>query len=243
MRTFIAVLFFFVISPSFAAAEATITDGDTLVLGGTIYRLDGIDAPETDQPCVDGKGAVWACGIEARDQLKKLTGKRDVRCDDKGPDTSNPKSKRRIGICWVAGETMSLNQWLVREGWALNFEPYAKGRFKADEDSARDNHHGLWKVCFAAPWDQRRGNKRKAELLGAACPSGKDKESRDLLFPDHPAMPPNCSIKGNDRSGIYHMEGCRQYQRLKNPGRWFCSEDEARAAGFRIAKTCRTLPR
>jgi hypothetical protein len=36
----------------------------------------------------------------------------------------------------VDGETASLNQMLVREGFALNFQPAAKGRFKADEAAA-----------------------------------------------------------------------------------------------------------
>lgn len=33
----------------------------------------------------------------------------------------------------------TVNQWLVREGRALNFEPYAKGRFAADEADAKQN--------------------------------------------------------------------------------------------------------
>ena len=47
-------------------------DGDTLILNGSPYRLDGVDAPETDQVCLDAAGAVWTCGIEARDQRKTL---------------------------------------------------------------------------------------------------------------------------------------------------------------------------
>jgi methylphosphotriester-DNA--protein-cysteine methyltransferase len=39
--------------------------------------------------------------------------------------------------------------------------------------------------------------------------------------------------------GIYHLEGCRSYRTLKNPNRWFCSEEDAQAAGFRRALTCR----
>ena len=78
----ITAIFFISASPSWGA-EATITDGDTLILNGTPYRLDGIDAPETDQVCLNEMGAVWTCGIEARDQLKKFVGNRDVRCDGK----------------------------------------------------------------------------------------------------------------------------------------------------------------
>ena len=63
--------------------------------------------------------------------------------------------------------------------------------------------------------------------------------ARDKLFPDNPEMPPGCSIKGKfavrakvtGYRGIYHLEGCRSYRTLKNPNRWFCSEEDAQAAG------------
>jgi endonuclease YncB( thermonuclease family) len=243
MRALIAVLIFFVVNSS-RAAEAIITDGDTLILNGSPYRLDGVDAPETDQVCLDAAGAVWTCGIEARDQLKNFVGKRDVRCESKQYDTVY--RNRRIGICRIEGVATTLNEWLVREGWALNFEPYAKGRFKAAEEDARKEGRGLWRGCFSAPQAQRRGTKKEAKLLGSACTSGMDKEVRDMLFPAHPAMPPGCLIKGKiaaraqvtGHRGIYHMAGCRSYARTKTPYRWFCSEDEAQAEGFRKAFTC-----
>src|SRR5258708_7306849 len=43
---------------------------------------------------------------------------------------------RRILTCTVEGEPIRLNEWLLREGWALNLESYAKGRSKAAEDEA-----------------------------------------------------------------------------------------------------------
>lgn len=55
------------------AAEITgiprIVDGDTVEIGQVKIRLAGIDAPETDQVCLDAKGEKWACGIAARDEL------------------------------------------------------------------------------------------------------------------------------------------------------------------------------
>jgi hypothetical protein len=51
-----------------AAAEVRTVDGDTLKLGGTIYRLWGIDAAEKSQKCADG----WRAGIEARTTLRQL---------------------------------------------------------------------------------------------------------------------------------------------------------------------------
>ena len=52
------------------AATAAVRSGDTLQLGETVYRLDGIDAPEVDQLCIDDHADPWSCGVEAREQLK-----------------------------------------------------------------------------------------------------------------------------------------------------------------------------
>jgi endonuclease YncB( thermonuclease family) len=251
MRLHLAILATLLASPGWAT-EPVVKDGGTIQLAGSTYRLDGIDAPELDQMCVDDHADPWTCGVEARDRLAKLIGKRDVRCRDLGPDTTY--GKRRIGICTVDGENTSLNQMLVREGFALNFEPAAKdstkGRFKADEAKAKDAPSGLWKGCFVAPQEFRRWQKTTT-LLGASCRSDKDRELREILFPDETAMPPGCPIKAKlavrarvtGNVGIYHMQTCRSYAGLTRPNRWFCSEDDAQAAGFRKAYNCRGVRR
>ena len=45
------------------ASDLVIKDGDTIKLNGTTYRLDGIDAPENEQMCLDEQRGVWACGL------------------------------------------------------------------------------------------------------------------------------------------------------------------------------------
>ena len=247
MRVFLLIVAVCFAGPSFAAT-ATVRDGTTLQVGDVTYRLDGVDAPELDQICIDDHADPWACGVEARDQLSKLVAGRAVRCDDLGPA---PYKKRHIGICSVEGETASLNQLVVRQGFALNFEPYARGRFKDDEAAAKDDRRGLWKGCFVAPQDFRRGRKDGA-LLGFACRSDKDREIRAVLFPDEPAMPAGCSIKGKlvvrarvtGNVGVYHLQGCPSYPALTRPDRWFCTEEDAQAAGYRKAYNCRaSLPK
>jgi endonuclease YncB( thermonuclease family) len=251
MRLHLAILATLLTSPGWAA-EPIVKDGGTVQLAGTTYRLDGIDAPEFDQMCVDDHADPWACGVEARDRLAKSIGKREVRCRDLGPDAT--AGKRRIGICTVDGDNTSLNQMLVVQGFALNFEPAAKdstkGRFKADEDKARDARSGLWKGCFVAPQEFRKWQ-TTTPLLGAACRSDKDRELREILFPDQTAMPPGCPIKGKlavrarvtGNVGIYHLQACRSYAGVTKPNRWFCSEDDAQAAGFRKAYNCRAMRR
>ena len=94
MRVLIAILFCIVIGPSWAE-EAIITDGGTLMLNGIPYRLDGIDAPETDQVCLDEKRNVWACGLEARDQLRKFVGEARRSLRQKGVRYSLSQSAHR----------------------------------------------------------------------------------------------------------------------------------------------------
>ncbi|MFZ2158658.1 MAG: thermonuclease family protein, partial [Bradyrhizobium sp.] len=174
MRFLILILAVLSASQSWAAG-AVVKDGGTLQLAGVTYRLDGIDAPELDQMCIDEHADTWACGLEARDQLAKLSGGREIRCGDLGADPAY--KKRRIGVCTVVGETTSLNQLLVRQGFALNFDPAAKGRFREDEAGAKDRHQGLWKGCFVAPSEFRRGRKDGA-VLGESCRTDKDREIR-----------------------------------------------------------------
>jgi hypothetical protein len=213
-------------------------------LGNVVYRLDGIDAPAFDQLCIDEHADSWTCGVEARDQLTKLIGGRQVRCDDLGVDPAY--KKRHLGACRIEGETTSLSQLLVRQGFALNFEPSATGRFQTDEARAKEDRQGLWKGCFVAPQEFRLGKKDGA-LLGGSCPADRDLQIRAALFPEDLAMPSTCNIKGKyavrarvtGNIGIYHLQACRSYPALTKPDRWFCSEEDAQAAGFRRAYNCR----
>jgi endonuclease YncB( thermonuclease family) len=223
------------------AANAIVKDGNTIQLADVTFRLDGIDAPELDQICIDDHADPWSCGVEARGQLIKLVGGHVVHCEDRGVDPAY--KKRHLGICTVEGETTSLNQSLVRLGLAMNS---AKGGFSGDEAVAKNDRKGLWKGCFVAPLDFRMGKKDGA-LLGGACPADKDKEIRSVLFPNVLTMPPRCTIKAKfavrarvtGNVGIYHLQGCRSYPATTKPDRWFCTEEDAQAAGFRRAYNCR----
>jgi hypothetical protein len=181
--------------------------------------------------------------VEARDQLAKLIAGHTVSCTDQGLDKIT--NRWRAGSCSVDGAAGSLNQLMVRQGFALNLEPDAKGGFSDDQSSAKDQHQGLWRGCFAAPQAFRHGDKA-APLLGWSCPGDKDRELRQVLFPDELAMPPGCAIKAKfakrarltGHVGIYQLQGCPSYPTLLKPDRWFCSTEDAQAAGFRRAFNC-----
>jgi endonuclease YncB( thermonuclease family) len=246
MRLFpiVSLLGAILLAPPALAANAVVRDGDTIQLGDVTYRLDGVDAPELDQICINDQADPWNCGIEARDQLAKLIGDRDVHCDDLGPDKLF--RKRHIGVCTVQGDGTSLNQQIAQMGLAIGIEPSLKVHAKDDVAKAQADKRGLWKGCFVAPQEFRLGKKDGA-LIGGSCRADRDKEIRAVLFPEDVAMPPSCAIKGKlavrarvtGNVGIYHLQGCPSYAGLPRPDRWFCSEEDAQAAGFRRAFNCR----
>jgi len=63
MRALIVALLLAMVGPSLAA-EIVVTDGDTFQVGRTIYRLNGIDAPESTRlastnAVTSGRAASW----------------------------------------------------------------------------------------------------------------------------------------------------------------------------------------
>lgn len=212
-----------------------IVDGDTVEIGQTKIRLSGIDAPETDQICLDAKGERWACGITARDQLTKHSAGQAWECETTGTD----RYGRSLGNCFIEGEDVSA--WMVRSGWALSFVRYSHA-YDGDEAAAREALAGLWSGAFIAPWDWRHRDKQTVVLGAAAVPTN----AQTLLLgavSSSEAPSPDCVIKGNvNRKGerIYHLPGQLNYAHVnmdKGLGeRWFCTEADAEAAGWRKAQ-------
>jgi hypothetical protein len=74
--TSIALLACLVCSPAIAAnfkGVPRIVDGDTLAIGSMKFRLDGIDAPETDQVCLNANGIHWTCGHHLNARSRELS--------------------------------------------------------------------------------------------------------------------------------------------------------------------------
>lgn len=194
---------------------ARIIDGDTLEVNGARVRLHGIDAPETAQNCRSG-ARVWSCGREATRALARRIGSRPVACKELDRD----RYGRVVAVCSVGGE--DLNGWMVAEGWAFAYRKYSM-RYLAEEMAAKVAKRGVWRGDVVAPWDWRRGKRLAA--TGTTVKRG------------------GCSIKGNVSKGgkrIYHVPGGRFYDQTRidtsRGERWFCSEAEARAAGWRRSR-------
>lgn len=207
-------------APIEIAGRATVVDGDTLAVNQKRVRLWGIDAPESAQQCADSRGRSWPCGRRAANALDGHLQGRTVRCVQRDVD----RYGRSVAECFVQGE--SVNAWMVRSGWAVAYREYATAYVGA-EQQAKAGKRNLWQGAFQMPADYRRAQRAvHAGATGTArAPTG------------------GCRIKGNISSAgakIFHMPGQRDYAQTRiqpeSGERYFCSADEARAAGWRAAK-------
>lgn len=131
---------------------ARVIDGDTIDIRGTRIRLDGIDAPETKQIC-EANDKKYPCGLQATEELIKLTGANPVECTQTGTD----RYARVVARCKL-GAT-DVGSWMVEHGWAVAFRKYSMAYVDA-ENHARSERLGIWSGTFAMPEEWR---KRKRE--------------------------------------------------------------------------------
>lgn len=212
-------------SPSPVQGRATVIDGDTIEIAGQRIRFNGIDAPEGQQSCKDAKGSAYACGRKSANALNNfLAASRPTRCTF----VSRDQYDRYVGDCSRA-DGRSVQAWLVENGHALDWPRYSGGAYVGQQDAAKQARRGLWQGDFLAPWDWRAAQ-RNIEPAAAPVP----------LIQSSSA---DCTIKGNISNNgerIYHAPGQKFYAKTKisesKGERWFCSEAEARAAGWRRSK-------
>lgn len=201
---------------------ARIIDGDTLDIAGNRIRIGGIDAPERNERCLDAAGRAWRCGAWATEQAKRLVAGQSLTCLDLGDRTYD----RIVGRCYLDGRDLAVA--LIERGAARPCLRFARAQgqdrtYLQAEAVAKAARAGIYagplnpaaSFCDPAP-----GSTRTAQTT---TPAG------------------DCVIKGNVSANgrIYHMPGQRDYDRvtMRNPDtRWFCSEAEARAAGWRPAQ-------
>jgi len=191
-----------------------VVDGDTLVLGGERVRIFGIDAPEKGQRC-DPSGRNWACGDWAAARLRVLVAG-GVRCEALDRD----RYGRTVARCHSAG--LDVGAEMVRLGAATAYRRYSTD-YVPQEAEAKAAFRGLWNGTSTAPETFR-------QVQGKTSQNAQQTAGR-------------CAIKGNVSSKgerIYHLPGQKFYDKTRidrSKGEaMFCTEAEARAAGFRRAK-------
>ncbi len=106
---------------------------------------------------------------------------------------------------------------MVTAGLAWAFTQYSKA-YASEEAQARARRIGVWQAATETPWDYRA---RRWQSAAQQAPAG-------------------CPIKGNINAQgerIYHAPWSHWYERTRvnvaKGERWFCSEGEAIAAGWR----------
>jgi endonuclease YncB( thermonuclease family) len=190
--------------------QAQVTDGDSMVVAGKRIRLHGIDAPERAQRC-DISGRNWACGVWAAEVLSGIVGAGVLACEAVETD----RYGRTVARCTVSGRDVSAQ--MVQAGAAMAYARYSKD-YIGLERTAKAQAFGIWSGMVTVPGTYRQ--------LAKTAPA-----------------PIGCKIKGNINAKgkrIYHSPGQRDYgatriSKAKGEA-YFCTEAEARAAGFRAAK-------
>ena len=230
--------------PALVGTVTRVKDGDTIVVelgsGPINVRLGSIDAPEKDQP--------W--GVEATTALQSRVQAREVALKVVEQD----RYERLVAVVYLGDE--NLNAWMAREGNAWAYRAYLEDpEYCGLEDEARTSRLGLWAMTpteWRAPWEWRqhqKGDRRPFTDFGAEtregciAASGRREPTRTRSLPMDPGAPATgCLIKGNiSKNGrIYHVPGSEWYDETRvdesKGERWFCTEDEARAAGWRAPR-------
>lgn len=205
----------------------SIVDGDTFKakVGTKVetVRIIGIDTTET----VDPRKAVQCFGKEASAQLKKLLNGKTVTL------IANPAEDRDIYkrlLRYVEIDDKDIGASMIADGYAHSYKQYPHPRldaYNALEKTAREGNKGLWGSCNASSASSKAAKKSGKTVSSAA------------------SSKTTCIIKGNistTREKIYHVKGCKNYESTQIDTaageRWFCSESDAKAAGWRKAGNC-----
>jgi len=192
--------------------RAYATGPDTLRIGNVTVRLSDIEAPEGEQRCGGGANK-WRCAQVAESVLSRLVNGRKVSCSLGG----NDEAGRRLGQCSAGQKDVAAE--LVRQGYVFADGSFL-ARYAGEERQARAAKAGVWGGEVERPADFRA--KRWEEARRRA--------------------PEGCPIKGqvNGASRFYVLPWAADYERARvqtaRGERWFCTEQEAVAAGFKAAQ-------
>ena len=192
--------------------RAQAVTGDTLKIGNTLVVLDGIEAPEAGQSCQRASGR-WRCGRAAREALARLVRGKSVSCRI----SEDLEAGVKKGTCTVGGTDLA--EKLLEAGMVFAASSFFLNTYARIEKNAQAEKKGLWAGEPERPQEWR--DKRWAEAKEKA--------------------PDGCPIKGRVRSGArtYILPWSASYDSVRlsraRGERWFCSESEAEAAGWRRA--------
>jgi len=235
-------------NPVLVGTVTRVVDGDTIEAqldsGPINVRLGSIDAPEKNQPFGKQSSAALARKLGHAEVALEVVEQKD-------------HYDRLVAVVYLGDE--NVNQWMVEQGNAWAYRQYLEDpQYCRWEFEAHSGGRGLWGLPAAethAPWEWRakqrhqlqefrdysketvreciddwHGAKRRAKPTAVAASTTQSSPNG------------NCRIKGNISSSgrIYHLPGSVNYDRtVIDTGKgekWFCSEAEAKAAGWRAPR-------
>ena len=138
------------------SGHASVSDGDSLRMGGERIRILGIDAPELDQTCRNMTGEIWQCGRQSKARMSDLVRGGKLQCHSQNRD----KYGRALAVCEVDGE--DIGAIMVMEGLAVSYNDYPR-----EEALAHASKRGLWQGDFIRPRTWRDGVRLGGEEKGA----------------------------------------------------------------------------
>ena len=233
-------------------------DGDTIKVqlssGPIIVRLHSIDTPEHDQPWGPEATAALASRVQGRqvsldvvtqDSYERLVA--DVLVGDRSVNEwmvqqGNAWAYRHYledsRFCTWEAEARTAGRGLWNrppDTWRAPWQWRAAGR--GENVVYTDYSHETVAHCIAAMSARPRPTDRDAPPSNAGGPgAGASYEGGSAAVHQTSA---NCTIKGNIGSSgrIYHLPGSAAYDKTQidelRGERWFCTEAEAQAAGWR----------
>ncbi len=159
--------------------------------------------------CVDAPELEYCGGTEAKALLEKLVDGKKVVIKEQIIDARG----RPMALVYVDGKL--INEEIIKSGW---------GRYHSDKTSVREVLKSAYK----------HAREKKLGIFSSQC--------SQMQNPDNP----DCNIKGNiDKNSTrrnYYFPGCAQYDytivELDLGEGWFCTEKQAKAAGYTRSKTC-----
>ncbi len=190
--------------------RAVALSGERIKVGLTVVQLAEIEAPDAGQVCLGPGSKTWNCGASAKSALQKIVGTKAVTCD------VQTRSSEATAACQIAGADIAGQ--LVRGGHVFAksglFPTYGRA-----ESEARAAKLGIWQgeadrpsAYRAKVWDDAKraapgGCPIKGIIVG---------EARSFVIP---------TASNYDKTKVRTAKG----------ERWFCTEDEALAAGWKPA--------
>jgi len=197
-----------------------VIDGDTLEIdNGSVVRLLGIDSPEQGD-----------CYYEqSKDALNELVLGENIKLEKDIFGTDN--FGRLLRYVFLPRpdfiNDVFVNDYLLEQGFAntllmSNSQKYRDILIHSRNEAVTDER-GMWGAC-------------EQEL----------EEEMSTFETNNPPPNPDCVIKGNisehGYGKTYFFPGCPNYKRVKvdleKGDKYFCTKEEAEAAGFKMAEGC-----